>query len=94
MLGRSKVRVQEKILDLLQALSSFLQSFLQPLELSSRVRRVTCDFVRSVVEDSVETNQPQTRLYQLGVETSCRNRTSVSITYYSFIWMELQYHMS
>lgn len=65
--------------DLLQALSSFLQSFLQPVELSSRICNVSCDFIRTVVEDSVETNHPQTRLHQLGVETTCRNRTGPKI---------------
>lgn len=68
-----------KTSDLLQALSSFLQSFLQPLELSGRVCHVFCDFIRAVVEDSVETEHPQTRLYQLRVETPCRNRTKQEI---------------
>lgn len=75
--GWSKVRVREEILDLLQALSGLLQRFLQPLELSSGVRLLTCDFIRPVVEDRVETNQPQTRFYQLGVEPACRSRAGV-----------------
>lgn len=59
------------MLDLFQTLCSFVQSFLQPLELSSRVCHVSCDFIRTVVEDSVQAEHPQTRLYQLGVKTTC-----------------------
>lgn len=62
------------ISDLLLALSSFLQSLLQPLVLSCRVGHVTRHFIRAVVEDGVETDHPQTRLHPLGVETTCRMR--------------------
>lgn len=43
---------------LLLVLSSRLQSFLQPLKLSSWIRHVPGDFVRTVVKDCVQTNQP------------------------------------
>lgn len=82
---RSAGLKKKNIPDLLQALSCFLQGFLQPLELSSRVCHVTGDFIRTVVEDSVETHHPQTRLYQLGVETACRHRTKHKMKPYSML---------
>ena len=67
------------MVDLLQALRSFLQSLLQPLELPGGVRHVTRDFIGSVVQDSVETHHPQPGLHQLGVEAACGNRTKHKI---------------
>lgn len=61
----------QRTLDLLQALSSFSQGFFQPFKLSSRVCHVTWLLIGTIVEDSVETNDPQTRFNQLGVEATC-----------------------
>lgn len=96
MRGKSKGRV--KILDLLQALSSFLQGLFQPFKLSSRVCHVARDLIGTIIEDSVETNDPQTRLNQLGVEAACSDTQTqndgeeVSRKCYSYIWPELDHH--
>lgn len=73
-MGVERVGVQVKGQNpyLLQVVSSFLQGALQPLVLSSRVCHVTGDLIRTIIEDSVETDHAQTRLCQLGVVTACR----------------------
>lgn len=64
-----------KLLNLFKILSSFLQSFFQPLKLPRRVCHVLCDLIGTIVKDRIETNNPQTRLSKLWIETTCKNRT-------------------